>query len=187
MKLHNVTLCAIDSKHPELAKKAMDRCKVIQFADEILIDEGIHSRQDYSQFVIKELYKHIKTPFVLFVQWDGWIINKDSWNPNFLDYDYIGAVWPWHTEGKRVGNGGFSLRSRRLLELTASPEFVYQDLNEDDLICHLNRDFLESKGIRFAPEDIARTFSYERELSNIKTFGFHGEFHMDKYDLPLAT
>jgi hypothetical protein len=115
------------------------------------------------------------------VQWDGWIINEGAWMPKFLEYDYIGAVWFWHPKGLRVGNGGFSLRSKKLCQLTASPEFQYADLNEDDLICHLNRDFLVSNGIKFAPEELARHFSYERELSDIPTFGFHGEFHMNKY------
>ena len=81
----------------------------------------------------------------------------------------------------RVGNGGFSLRSKQLLELTSGPKFVYKEKNEDELICHVNRDYLVSNGIKFAPEELARYFSYERELSNIETFGFHGEFHRDKY------
>jgi hypothetical protein len=79
-----------------------------------------------------------------------------------------------------VGNGGFSLRSKVLCQLTASPDFVYKDRNEDDLICHVNRDYLVSNGIKFAPEEIARYFSFERELSNIKTFGFHGDFNFER-------
>jgi hypothetical protein len=161
----------------------MDRCKaLVEFGGEVFIDyPQINSRQAYSKFILKELHHLIKTDFVLIVQWDGWIINKGAWMPKFLEYDYIGAVWFWHPKGLRVGNGGFSLRSKKLLQLTASPEFQYADLNEDDLICHLNRDFLVSNGIRFAPEELARQFSYERELSDIPTFGFHGEFHMNKY------
>ena len=183
MFLENVTLCAIDSVQPLLAKKAMDRCKKqVDFGGELFIDHmSINSKQAYSKFVIQELHKYIKTDFVLIVQWDGWIINKDAWNPKFLDYDYIGAVWPWHPEGFRVGNGGFSLRSKVLCELTAEPEFVYKDRNEDDLICHINRDYLVRNQVRFAPEELARQFSFERELSNVPSFGFHGEYHMNKY------
>ena len=36
----------------------------------------------------------------------------------FFDYDYIGAPWP-NNFVNRVGNGGFSLRSKKFLELTA--------------------------------------------------------------------
>ena len=79
-----------------------------------------------------------------------------------------------------MGNGGFSLRSKRLCELTATPEFVYIDQNEDDLICHVNRHYLEFNGIKFAPAEIARYFSFERELTDIKTFGFHGDFNFER-------
>ena len=183
MELPNVTVVCIDSKQPELGKAALKRCTdAIKFGGELFIDyPQINSRQAYSKFILRELHKLVLTKFVLIVQWDGWVIHPEAWNDQFLDYDYIGAVWHWHPEGLRVGNGGFSLRSKKLLELTANPQFVYADKNEDDLICHDNRVFLESKGIKFAPEEIARYFSYERELTNIKTFGFHGEFHMDKY------
>ena len=180
--MNNVTLCCIDSVQPNKAKKAMDRCKeYFDFGAEVFInDPQINSRQAYSQFIIKELHKHVHTDFVLMVQWDGFIINPDAWSPLFLDYDYIGAVWHWHEEGRRVGNGGFSLRSRVLCQLTADPEFVYMNLNEDDLICHVNRRWLEDQGIKFAPEKLARYFSFERELSNIKTFGFHGDFNFER-------
>ena len=182
MLLENVTLCAIDSVQPILAKKAMERCnRQVTFGAEVFIDANISSKQEYSKFVIYELHKYIKTDFVLLMQWDGWIINKSAWNPRFLDYDYIGAVWPWHLEGFRVGNGGFSLRSKKLLDLTHKDEFVYKDRNEDDLICHINRDYLVRNGVRFAPEELAREFSYEREATNIPSFGFHGEYNMDKY------
>ena len=183
--MKNITLCCIDSVQPDKAKKAMDQCKeYCEFGGEVFInDPQINSRQAYSKFILYELHKHIHTDFVLIVQWDGFIINPQAWQPQFLDYDYIGAVWPWHPEGRRVGNGGFSIRSRQLCKLTASPQFVYTDLNEDDLICHINRAFLENQGIKFAPEEIARYFSFERELSNIKPFGFHGHFNFERLGL----
>ena len=183
MILSNVTICAIDAKQPEMAKQAIKRSKRgITFGDELFIDHiSINSKEAYSKFVLQELHKYIKTDFVLIVQWDGWVINPNAWQAQFLDYDYIGAIWPWHPEGLRVGNGGFSLRSKKLLELTNTPKFVYDNRNEDDLICHLNRDYLVSNGIKFAPEDLARYFSYEREMTNLQTFGFHGDFHMNKY------
>ena len=183
--MNNITLCCIDSVQPDKAKKAIDRCKeYFDFGGEVFInDPQINSRQAYSKFILQELHKHIHTDFVLIVQWDGYIINPEAWKPLFLDYDYIGAIWHWHPENRRVGNGGFSLRSKKLCELTAQPEFVYIDQNEDDLICHVNRDYLEDKGIKFAPEELARYFSFERELSNIKTFGFHGDFNFERLGL----
>ena len=183
--MKNITLCCIDSVQSDKAKKAMDKCKeYFEFGGEVFInDPQINSRQAYSKFILQELHKHIHTDFVLIVQWDGYIINPNAWNDQFLNYDYIGAVWPWHPVSRKVGNGGFSLRSRRLCELTASSDFVYTNQNEDDQICHLNRIYLENQGIRFAPEELARYFSFERELSDIKTFGFHGAFNFERLGL----
>ena len=126
MFFSNITICAIDSVQPEKAKAAIERSKRhIKFGGELFIDHmSINSKQAYSKFILQELHKYIKTDFVLIVQWDGWVINASAWRDDFLNYDYIGAVWPWHPEGLRVGNGGFSLRRERLVELTAEPKFV---------------------------------------------------------------
>ena len=48
------------------------------------------------------------------MQWDSWIINPQQWTDQFLDYDYVGAPWLWHTDNYQVGNGGFALHSRQL-------------------------------------------------------------------------
>ena len=50
---------------------------------------------------------------------------------------------------------------------------------EDDQICRLYRPSLIADfGIRFAPESIADSFSYERSMPEGPTFGFHGLFNM---------
>ena len=61
--------------------------------DFILIEKikPLRSKSDYSNFLIFELFKYIKTSHVLIVQWDGFIINPKKWQKNFLLYDYIGA------------------------------------------------------------------------------------------------
>src|SRR5687768_5817660 len=66
----------------------------------------------YSQFVIKQLNQYVATPHVLLIQYDGFVLNPDAWQEAFLVYDYIGAPW-LEEEGYIVGNGGFSLRSKR--------------------------------------------------------------------------
>lgn len=83
--------------------------------------------REYSRFVLQDLHTYIETSHVLIVQADGFVLNPGLWNPGWLDYDYVGAPWPETLRvGKyviplanRVGNGGFSLRSRRLLKMTA--------------------------------------------------------------------
>ena len=66
--------------------------------------------------MLQELHDHISTAHALCIQWDGYVLNAQAWDASFLDYDYIGSVWPQFGDGHRVGNGGFSLRSKRLLE-----------------------------------------------------------------------
>ncbi len=192
--LTDVTLCAADCAYPELAARALIKSMAAcEFADAILFSDvtvpgpfrsvripPIRSRAAYGDFVLKRLAAHVTTPFVLIVQWDGWIVNPDVWSPDFKDYDYVGATWPWHKDGKTVGNGGFSLRSERLLRLTADPGFPTSgDLPEDHLICRVHRSSLEEGGrVRFAPEVVADRFSYERRAPDRLTFGFHGLFNM---------
>ena len=73
-----------------------------------------------------------------------------------------------------VGNGGFSLRSRRLLEAGADARIT--DLHpEDAALCRTYRELLASDyGVRFAPLALARRFAYENEPPSDRTFGFHG-------------
>ena len=100
----------------------------------------------------------------------------------FMHYDYIGAAWNHYPVGdQRVfqGNGGFSLRSRRLMEVVATDPAIRRRHPEDRRICRDYRPHLEqAHGIRFAPEDVARRFSIEGYGQTNRThtteFGFHG-------------
>lgn len=126
--LSQVTVCAVDCLNPALAARALklsalrcDFADVVLFSDRVIdttvttvLIEPIRSTREYSEFMLKTLHRHIRTPWVLVIQWDGYVVYPDAWRPEFLDYDYIGARWPWHRDGLDVGNGGFSLRSTRL-------------------------------------------------------------------------
>ena len=135
---------------------------------------------DYSNFVLT-LNDYINSDHVLVIQDDGHIVNPDVWDDNFLDYDYIGAPWPteykfrkrWKKEMykdsfknskiNRVGNGGFSLRSKKFLEYSS----LFKDCNgipEDVFLCLVNYQKAIEENIRFAPFDIAYKFSYEVPL-----------------------
>ena len=120
--------------------------------------EPIGSRAEYSAFVLKSLARHIDTPFVLLIQWDGYVVNPAAWREEFLACDYIGAKWFWHSDGMRVGNGGFSLRSRKLLAALQDPRIVLTDA-EDVTIGRAYRPLLEREySILFAPESLADAF-----------------------------
>ncbi len=190
--LPDVTLCCIDTANHALALRALRRsleharfARTLFVTDrsaklpeiEVVAGVTIGNRDDYSRFVIRRLRDLVTTGHVLLIQWDGFVVNPDAWSESFLSYDYIGAKWHWHDDGMNVGNGGFSLRSRKLLEALADPEIVIEG-NEDELICRRFRPLLEARyGIRFAPASIADRFSFEADYPAGTPFGFHGLFN----------
>ena len=145
--------------------------------------DRLTSRADYSRFMLRELAGHVGSSHALCVQWDGFVLDGEQWNPAFLEFDYIGAPWPHFLDGYNVGNGGFSLRSGRLLEACAALPFDGNHA-EDVIISRLCRRSLEEQGIRFAPESLAREFAYERTRPTGQEFGFHGAFNLVNYLAP---
>ena len=195
LELPTVTLCAASSVNVPATLAALRSClnqadfaECLLFTDaaELAADPAIrlvpiarlNSSQDYSRFILRELVDHIRTDYCLIVQWDGFILDAGQWRADFLEFDYIGAPWPQFSDGHDVGNGGFSLRSRKLLEACRDPSFR-EEHPEDIAVCRTNRDFLESRhGIRFADRSTAGHFSVERSAPASPTFGFHGIFNM---------
>lgn len=176
--LPTVTLIGVDSEKDRLSA-AMNICREhIQFGDIQLLNEPLTSKEQYSQFCMKELYKYVNTTHLLICQYDGFINNWKSWNSDWLQYDYIGAPW-YYTDGMAVGNGGFSLRSRRLMEILATDERITILHPEDHHICRTYRAYLEFRyGIKFAPREVAERFSFEGYNQPDKyltdQFGVHG-------------
>ena len=195
LELSAVTLCAASSVNLPATLAALSSClDQADFAECLLFTDAtmlaadpairvvpiarLNSAQDYSRFILRELSDHIRTDYCLIVQWDGFILDAAHWSAGFLEFDYIGAPWPQFSDGHDVGNGGFSLRSRKLLEACRDPSFR-EEHPEDIAICRTNRDLLESKhGIRFADRATAARFAAERMVGIAPTFGFHGIFNM---------
>jgi hypothetical protein len=129
---------------------------------------------EYNLFLLKHLHEYIETEYCLLVQNDGYILNGNLWNDDFLSYDFIGApCW-----GGQVGNGGFSLRSIKLLKTTADATFELNEqshLCEDYYICQTHREYFLNKGIKFAPPELAKDFSMEPYNQHFKNvlFGAH--------------
>lgn len=199
--LSDVTLVAVTSVAVEATLKALrSSMREARFGRVLLLSEQappktaestiewrridrLQSRHDYSQFMLRDLAGHIHTRHALCIQWDGFVLDGTRWDPAFLDYDYIGAPWPHFSDGYNVGNGGFSLRSRALLEACQSLKFD-GSAAEDIVISRHFRPVLEKQGLRFAPAEVARHFSYERTPSNGREFGFHGAFNLVRYLSP---
>ncbi len=224
-KLPDVTLLAITSTEMDEAQISM-RISLhnIKFAKSKLLCssppkkkypdieyvsiEPLKSVDMYNRIVFQDLHKYFETSHCLIVQADSFVVNSDLWKDEFLKYDYIGGPWPNKIEVKpdlilnleknTVGNGGFSLRSRKLVEATSKINF--QSLNfpmkaEDVIICHYLYQKMIDNGIRFAPPKLAAQFSMENVDhlygQNVNTvFGFHGkhlrDYFMKKYVLRAA-
>mgnify|MGYP001060052585 CR=1 FL=1 len=192
----DLTLCIIDTQTHALAARAM-RLSLAErdFAEALFLsdrdgDTGggrfipiptLMGREAYSRFVIQRLHEFVETPHVLLIQWDGYVVDGAAWSDDFLGYDYIGARWGFHQDGHNVGNGGFSLRSRRLLAALRDPEITRFE-PEDEVICRHYRPMLETRhGVRFAPGEVADRFAYETTYPKGPTLGFHGLFNLWRF------
>lgn len=186
--------------------KALPGIEVIN----ILIPDFTDFFEDINRVCLHLLPRVVTTDFNLTVQADGFAINPQAWDDQFWEYDYIGAPWPWMWGGGPywprpiVGNGGFSLRSRRLYQALLEVDIKWhladwasdqrinrreyytpgatgeKHLVEDILISLWYRDRLEADfGIRFCPPELANKFSVETVSSFTqywlgRSFGFHG-------------
>ena len=193
MNKQSVALVIIDTSQHVLAYNALansmaafDFKQVLIFSDEqkywgnhpIIKIPQIKSLEEYNRLVIFEIHQHLQCEYCLIIQYDGFIINADQFSPHFCFYDYIGAPWP-HFSTMNVGNGGFSWRSRKLMNAVASLPYADLSIAEDIFICRDQRPLLESShGIIFAPPAIASHFSKESIATPFPTFGFHGIFHL---------
>ena len=173
LDLKNVTFVCGDSipKHKLVIESIIKKVSSnINFGDIIFKSTGIKSIRDYNLFCAKGLNDMIKTDYCLVFQWDGYPINVSAWDDDWFSYDYIGAPWitqPWSLD-KTVGNGGFSLRSKKYLEECSKADYNGTEA-EDVFFCRNNK-----LDCRYAPVSVAYQFSVE-DLPYKGQFGFHGK------------
>lgn len=191
--LPDVTLLAVDTRAPDLALLALAQSMTaVDFGAAVLITRPAHgltdvprglqivttdrvnSIREYGQFLFSEVHRHVGTSHCLIVQWDGFVLDPSMWDPGFLQFDYIGPVWGRRSGQHRVGGGGFSLRSRRLLQALQGADLELTD-TEDICLCRTYREYLETRhGIRYADESTADRFAFELTRYGTSSFGFHG-------------
>ena len=143
---------------------------------------------------IEKLHERFVTPYVLIVQNDGFPL-RGGLDGFVGKYDYIGAPWVHHNTYYDlypyrycVGNGGFSLRSRRICA-TASQyyrryfkrlPYWWYVLGDDTFYCKTLRFWFPSfrKQFVWADSETASAFSLECNADFFKKgilpFGFHG-------------
>ena len=152
------------------------------------------SRTDYSIFCLKHMYQYIETDHVLIVQPDGMAVNSQYWDDDFLNYDYIGPPYNINETATNealveyfglkeyknvnkwiVGNGGFSLRTRKLMiHIIQNYQRNPKD-NEDVYFSRIIQD--HNLGI-FPTMHEAYSFSSEGIVS-ANSFGGHCYFNYD--------
>jgi hypothetical protein len=160
--------------------------------------------EQYSAITLK-LCPHICIQdFNFIIHADGYAVNPEAWTDEFLEYDYLGALW----QDGICGNGGFSMRSRKLYDaiVAADIAFVKRDfqyiilddpvffsnfivdgkyqLPEDTILCRIYRNTLINDfKIKFGEGEIANRFSIEHMTDSVwsgKSLGFHGKHGVAK-------
>ena len=204
LQLSSVTLVSVTGIEPKKNLRALEVSRVgIEFGEVLLlsritprtIPDGIKfekiksdlwSYDEFSRFVLYELFNYIDTEFALFVHHGATVLRPNSWSDEFLSYDYIGAPWKPGVHvtksGKEVvvGNGGFSLRSQKIMRAPTELSLPFTDnetgfYHEDGQLCCYHRDRLEEHGVTYAPVELAAKFATETWLDGAvnEPFGYH--------------
>jgi len=66
--------------------------------DGIVVEEMVYpitEINEYSKYVLYDLHTHVDKEFCLLIQDHAFIVNPNAWSDEFLEYDYIGAPWPY--------------------------------------------------------------------------------------------
>lgn len=197
----NVTLVMIETFYHDLARKSLEETlkrvpfkNVVVFSDQNILPgstwvpiQPTTTMFDYCDLLLKGMWPYIGTSHMIFQQWDAMIWNPDAWTDDFLLFDYIGAVWPWQPPTNAVGNGGFSLRSRKLIQALRHPGIQMiptgpHGIQEDNYIAIVHRQMLEQQfGIRFAGIELAKQFSHELADGGDNSMAFHGLWNVVRF------
>lgn len=138
-------------------------------------------------FYYNEAAQAATTSHVLMYQWDAGVRDVSCWTDDFLAYDYIGAPWPgkrgdqWEPQpGLSVGNGGFTLMSKKLCDHLYEKRGVYGINSDHTLSCARRGDIERAIGAKWAPEDVAFQFAFEHGNAAERaapSFGYHDVFN----------
>jgi len=210
--MDSITLFAIDGTGTELDcyLKIFDLCSkefnfkkytIVTASENIPTSDNIQffkinklNYKEYQSFCVLETAKYIDTDYALFIQSDGFVVNGSNWNPEYLNYDYVGQPWlsesgkvfSWITDNNEsVGEGGFSLRSKKLLDFCSKFDknqinnLVQYGSNEDFIICITARNLLKQNGFKFCTPELGKQFCAGIDIFNPEklnnSFGFHGD------------
>jgi hypothetical protein len=131
---------------------------------------------DYNNLLVDPLfYNNIPTETFLIFQTDTVICdNFNNTVDDYLDYDYVGAPWPWSEQG---GNGGLSLRKKsKMLEIIK--KCPYDGVMPEDV--YFSSSCIKTK---FPDKSHSKFFSNEQIYTSY-SFGTHKPWnHLQKTEL----
>lgn len=172
----------------DLCSKISPNIKVIK------IDKDNVLPSEYSELLSSVNFWNLFTSEkILLFQEDSIIFRSNI--EDFLDYDYVGAPWPLHTNDTqgRVGNGGFSLRTRQVM-LTICENFPIKETEYNASTLK----YMEDSQLTTPPEDVYFTLNMERHqvgrlpsaqvasyfstesIKNLESFGGHNFWVSDR-------
>lgn len=205
LQLPTVTACIIDCVNVKRAISVIEKCKSLCDFGAVKLLTSIETDYQhaikikpldtlimYSIFMLTKSYKYIDTSHVLIVQRDGWILNTSAWEDRWLEYDYIA---PLFVQMDRVGSGGFSLRSKKIMETVSkiTPEWNGSERHaneiqkvmkcyEDGVICLSTF----ARGFKIASLEDAAKFAQAGNKNPRyyveKPFGFHGAINFVNHE-----
>jgi hypothetical protein len=200
--LSNITIINANCVNPKLSVKALNFSSTnLKFAKTVLFSNEepvnltdnidfikipkIETVNQYNEFILRNLVDYIETDYCLVTQNDGFVINPHLWRNEFLDYDYIGAPWTKHGmlvwgRTNRIGNGGFSLRSKQLMKFIQGFKRIDYSTPEDVITSLV----IEKHNFKYPDVELACKFSLECPLEDYpfnvhESFGFHGKIIYD--------
>ena len=185
IRLPSVTFVIVENRWPERVEKFCRYIRSNVQDAKITVKADLPKASDktaYDRFCSLHLHECFSTDHAMVCQLDGFPVRWDQWDDAFLNFDYVGAPWPpgWLRAGgiesdSRVGNGGCSLRSRRLCAALREAEWTPQP--DDVFISATCRPWLEKRGLLFADPLTAARFGREYETPEHALIGPSFSFH----------
>ena len=145
LQLPTVCLIIVDCVNANRAIRVLEHCKSladfgsvklltnipVQYEHRVKIIP-LNSLVAYSIFCLTKLSDYIDQDHVLIVQADGWILNPQSFKQEWLELDWIS---PLYVQYDKCGSGGFSLRSKKLMDNVKSnmPEWNGTQKQADEI------------------------------------------------------
>lgn len=108
------------------------------------------NQSTYSELIVQpEFWINLNGEKILIYQEDSCIFKENI--DDFLKWDYIGAPWPMNQNDNSygVGNGGFSLRSKRYMLKVISKKSIYDTIYNESTIS-----FMKNCNLTVPPEDV---------------------------------